>query len=116
MSVGDVAELWCEGALVPEKSVVVESIRPFVLDPTKVARNIASGFALDDSEEAITAWFDNKGKFILGKGAMFKIEVCFWMQHIGDGAVAKYQAAILWCFHSGGALASSYVEVMENLS
>ena len=55
VNMGDVAELWCEGALVSEKSVLVESIGPSLLDPTKVARSIASGFALDDSEEAITA-------------------------------------------------------------
>ena len=113
---GDVAERWCEGALVSDKSVVVESICQSLLAPTKVARSIASGFALEDSEEAATACFDNKGKFILGNDAMFKIDMCFWRQHLGDGAVAKYQAAILRCFHSGGARASSFVEVMENLS
>ena len=91
-------ELFCEDEVVLDKIVMSKSIHPDLLKASLVARRACNDFAMDDIANGIKMALSKKASFLLQVDRMFKIELAFWDQTIGDSASGRLVDAIMRCF------------------
>lgn len=90
--------LFCEDEVVLDKVAVSKSIDPDLLRTCRVCRAACHDFSVDETGTGIKITLARKSGFLLQTDLMFKIEMAFWDQTIGDAASGRLVDAIMECF------------------
>lgn len=98
VALGMLEPLWCEDELVEKGGPVIETLAASLVKPSKVARQVVKDFVSDESGPGLKAALTKKQAFLLQTDRMFKVELQFWFQSIGDQAADRLHLAILKCF------------------
>jgi hypothetical protein len=90
--------LWCEDDLALVKGSKCTSVAESLLKQCKVARAAITDLATDLSGAGLRAILLKKQSLLLQCDRMFKVELAFWLQSLGESASERFHTAILACF------------------